>query len=151
MKKFFIIFSIIVVACVCCLAGCVKSNGSQVLDLNSCEIGYEFEVCPNTEFDYKINDNFIIHIQNIKATLIEKNKIGDNDVLQGRYSPCVVRIQVIGYTNSIHKGARVDIIVCSLSVGMNIPVTISNDGTFTGEIETNAIRVAYPIYFSEVI
>lgn len=149
MKKLSIIV-ILALVCALCFAGCGEKPTST-LDLSECEIGYEFEVYPNVEFDYKINDDFIVHISDIKVTLIEKNEVNTNDILEGEFYPYVAKIEVTGTADPKFSGTSIYI---SFSNGSNTPsckATITEDGTFHARNETSVLKKYDTIYLYRII
>ncbi len=148
MKKLSIIV-ILALVCVLCFAGCGEEPTST-LDLSECEIGYEFEVYPNVEFNYTISDDFIVHISDIKVTLIEKNEINANDNIEGYFYPYIIKVEVKGKTDAKHANTDIYIALSTANVGINCRATISEDGTFYGHQEISIIKSFNKIYFSRI-
>lgn len=124
MKKF-----VSIVLCVMCVAlasiglvGCGEE--AKLLDLTQCEIGTELSVYPTCTFSYEIEDGFIVEISNITAKLTEKREINEGDVLNERFSPCVVTVTAQGKTSSDKAGT-----VLTLGLAQSIP----NPGLVAGE------------------
>ena len=148
MKKFSI-FIILIIVCIFCFAGCVNTPNTAS-DLGDCNVGYEFEVYPNVEFNYKISDDFIVHISDISVTLVQKNEIKANDTIENIFMPYVVKLEVSGFTTAEHCGTRIRISFSSITTGLECYATITEDGTFYGDSETS-FRNNNTIYFSRIM
>ena len=154
MKKFSIISILVVLtlAFVFCFAGCTNtpdtSNDSSAL--SNYEVGHKFVVYPTVEFNYKIEDDFIVHISNISVTLVEKNEVKENDTIEDeRYSPFTTKMEVSGYTDVKHSGKHISIWV-SGTFGFSCKAIISEDGTFYGCTEMALLRTDQPLYFTYI-
>ena len=150
MKKFSIIILILIMTSVLCFAGCANTPKASS-DLGDCKVGYEFEVYPNVEFNYKINDDFIVHISDISATLVKKNEIKANETIEGDFHPYITKIEITGKTDPKHSGKNLYIQMESTSVAITCYAKIAEDGTFRGIDESTAFIKGDTIYFSRII
>ena len=146
MKKFSI-FIILIIVCVFCFAGCVNTP-KTASDLGDCKVGYEFEVYPNVEFNYKINDDCVVHINNISVTLVKKNEINTGDTIEGLFYPYTAKMEVSGHTDASYFGKKINV---QMTAGINsysCDAIISEDGTFYGFEEFVGIKNTETLYFN---
>jgi uncharacterized protein YxeA len=137
---------IAVLLCLLCLSpfaisGCNKNNSntdSQIIDLANCEIGYELPVYPECEFNYKINEECTVHVKSIKATLIQKNTISENDTLDSEFHPYIIHISAIGSTDMKFEGKELRL---NLRIDKNFKTqyyylaTVNNNGIINWEYD----------------
>ncbi|MDE6605983.1 MAG: hypothetical protein K2K85_08195 [Clostridia bacterium] len=153
MKKFFVLI-VLTIVCIFCFVGCVNTPDSPntSTDLGNYEVGYEFEVYPTVEFNYKINEDFIVHISDISVTLIEKNEIKANDIIENKYYyPYTTKFEVTGNTDAKHSGKQIDIYATSGAANIHCVATINDDGSFYGSNECYSLRKSDIIYFINII
>ena len=150
MKKIFIIFSIIVVACVCCLAGCIKNDNTALPDLSDCEIGYNFMVYPECEFDYETDEGYICHIEKTSATLTKKNSITSNQVISGSFAPYECELYIKGYTDASLSNKTIYVYLFNGQTGYTISLIIDETGKFEGKKNIN-IALNQGFYFSQIL
>ena len=149
MKKFSVLV-ILMIVCIFCFAGCVNTPNSPS-NLSNYKVGYEFEVYPTVEFNYKINDDFVVHISDISVTLVEKNEIKANDTIEGKYSPYTTKLEVSGYTDVKHSGTKIYVYVyAGPTTNIVCNATISEDGTFYAYKESSALIKSDTIYFNYI-
>ncbi|MDE7209496.1 MAG: hypothetical protein K2O31_06390 [Clostridia bacterium] len=151
MKKFFVLI-VLTIVCIFCFVGCVNTPDSPntSTDLGNYEVGYKLDVYPNIEFNYKINDDFIVHISNISVTFVEKNEIKANDTIENSFYPYVTRLEVSGHTNTDHSGKCINIRLISDANSYSCNATINEDGTFYGYKDLFALRKANTLYFYQI-
>lgn len=134
MKKLFVsLFSVVLfVSSIVGFTAC--GNNNSLPDLADCEIGYQLPVYPTCEFDYKYNDEYIVHIDSITVTLVEKNTIEEGDILDKKFFPYYVEWVVKGSTSVTLAGKNIFIELHSTEdssgTSKNYHGTIESDGTF---------------------
>ncbi|MCD8372956.1 MAG: hypothetical protein LUD27_06630 [Clostridia bacterium] len=130
------------------LASC--SNNSGLINLADCEIGYELPVYPDCEFDYKIDDDCVVHISEIKAVLTAKNEINEGDVIEDefyyRYEISItIEAQLVGEYNSYVGSTRIAAISNGIYGNMYgcATGTIDKDSSikYAGSILTNLTTI----------
>ncbi|MDR2202358.1 MAG: hypothetical protein LBP26_06350 [Clostridiales bacterium] len=145
MKKFLVLVLCLVVAFPA--AACKKDTSApppQTLPpFEECEVGYMLDVYPKVEFDYKIADDFVVHISSISAELTAKNEIKEGDVLDENFYPFEVTIKANGTTDPKHAGKRIAVFVAVYQYGI-----INNGGSFSFTTTLYTIKENQKIYFT---
>ncbi len=104
MKKFIVtVLCAVVTLCSISFAACSSSSDSGLINLADCEIGYELPVYPDCEFDYKVDDDCVVHISEIKAVLTAKNEINAGDLVEDKFYRYEITLSANGYTNNNAK------------------------------------------------
>lgn len=153
MKKLFVsLFSVVLfVFSIVGFTAC--GNNNSLPDLADCEIGYQLPVYPTCEFDYKYNDEYIVHIDSITVTLVEKNTIEEGDILDEKFSPYYAEWIVKGSTDATLAGKDIFIELHTTEDGKSTSTSysgsIESDGTFNVKYK-QAIYKNSIWYFHEV-
>ena len=117
MKKFLVVcLSLLCLMFTFGLTACGDKDNNELIDLADCEIGYELPVYPSCEFDYKVNDDCVVHISSIKAVLVQKNEIHEGDLLTENFTPYIVELRFLGRTDA----SNVD---KNIKVRLNLQIT----------------------------
>lgn len=134
MKKFFVsvIGAIMFCLSVFGLVSCKQESKSGSIDLANCEVGNKLPVYPTCEFDYKIDDNCIVHINHFSATLVRKNSIEENAILEERFNRYEIQVEIGGkiVAPSCTKRHYGSFQFTSNGLGGVSIDNIQNDGTF---------------------
>lgn len=152
MKK----FVICLLSCILCLiplalAGCGDSPNEESLE--ECPIGYMVEPYPSFPFDYSMQWNeteYLIHIDSITITLIEKNIINEGDIVSGEFFPYTFHVVVRAYTAATLADRSISVRLLRNDSLTMLKSNVKN----TGEIEWTQIwhTMSIPqVSFSDII
>ena len=87
----------------------VAINQSYLIDLEKCEIGYEFPTYPNTDFTFITKKGEIVEISNFKVALKEKNTAitGDPINTEFMYKRFIIIVTFDGKVDPTLAGKKV--------------------------------------------
>ena len=141
MKKFLVVcLSLLCLMFTFGLTACGDKDNNELIDLADCEIGYELPVYPSCEFDYKVNDDCVVHISSIKAVLVKKNEIHEGDLLTENFTPYIVELRFLGRTDASNVDKNIKVRLNLQITSISIRTAISRDG------EINGTTIAYLKY-----
>lgn len=154
MKKF-IVSAVCAVVALCSIpfAACSSSENNGLINLADCEIGYELPVYPDCEFDYKVDDDCVVHISEIKAVLTAKNEINEGDLVEKDYYyyRYIITANVKGYLSSEYNSnsSLYLSLICPPSDGaFGKTATADSNNNIEWEIETKVLtQFIYNIQF----
>ncbi|MCD7729810.1 MAG: hypothetical protein LUI60_07910 [Clostridia bacterium] len=130
-----------------------ENNSAQLTNLENYEVGDSLPVYPTCEFDYKVSDDCVVHISEIKAVLTAKNEINEGDLIEGDWYPYIVTITTTGYIiqNDTTKNPYIVFIpLPAATSGYGIKITQQVNDLFNVDVEVDTYDVSV-IYFARII
>ena len=155
MKKLFVAF-ISAVLCFSLFAFVGCDEGSAAASFEEIEVGYNLPVYPDFEFDYKVSDDCIVHINKIKIELTDKNIIEPNETVSSPYWPYIFHVSASGSTDAKYAGKTIYLILINKSVYRTqfyYETTIGDDGSIYWDYDqagTQSWTLPTKIYFHMV-
>ncbi len=156
MKKFlFCLCSLVLTICATCLLTACDNDKATQSSSNpiNYEIGYELTVYPDCDFNYKVNDECLVHVSDISVVLAQKNEIAKNDTLTEPFYPCVYHISAKGSTDAKFAGKTIYIRLTVSEMYQQFyyySAIIEADGTINWEYDQTTWTSITQVYFHDV-
>lgn len=149
MKKFIAVLCVILLS-MCLFVGCADDS-QNTIDLEKCEIGDELPIYPNCEFDYKVDENYTVHISSIKLTLVEKKYIIKDSCIDDSFYKYTIKFAANGSTHKTLSGKTVDIRLADIGLQYSLRLEINEDGSFGGDTEIYTNSYIIPLTFFKIV
>lgn len=149
-------FSVVMVSAVMCCSllafvGCDAQNKNESsIQSDKYDIGYKLDVYPSCKFNYKVDEDCVVTINNITVTLTQKNEIKEGETVLEPYYPYVFHVYANGSTDRKFAGKKIYLLVIIEEMYKQFyyyDTTIEQDGSITWEYDqttwTSVTRVLF--------